>query len=792
MSSINLSAFTENASRLGARIQETLSERTRDLALTRSVASSYFDVPEDKVKNVRKQLDSSSDREKLDGIKTLIALISKGRDVSEFFPDVVKNVASQNLEIRKLVYIYLLRYAESEPDLALLSINSFQKDLTDSNPLIRAMALRVLSGIKVPLIGNIVVLAIKKCAADVSPYVRKAAALAMIKCYNMDPSHLSSLIPILSGLLKDKSPLAIGSVALAFQAICPTRLDLLHQNYRRLCRMLVDADEWGQVDLLDLLARYARTMLPKPERIDDMDQDMKLLLECAEPSFMSRNPSVVLAVTRLFHYLAPPSERHKYVDPLLRLLPRSKEIERIVLSYLVVLSHDSPSLFAPLHARFYVRATNIYSTKRDKIRILLNLATAENYQPLTREFMAYADDSDDRFVSDAIHALGRCARLVPQSMPDCVIALMSCISKNSSDAALSASVVVLKSLIQSKLPSRNSVASSTISPSHGTLEVIAKLAGKIEQIKHPSARACVLWLVGQYASSDGIQSNGIPGIVEWAPDVLRRTVKTFSSEAPIVKLQVITLATKLHLLAGEHDILSRLIRYTFSLARYDLNYDVRDRARMLGSLLTGIFPTAVNGSSERSGDAIGTEGVGGVVLRREQVMLVLFEGKQGVVETESWSDEHNLLGSLETVLGRSMGLDSARRLPDWLEEGTEPSLRDNEDDEINVSPFTPAAVRSMTAPGHFSNMTPVVLTPRTASPLGPAANQPGKGGWEDLDAFYGSESAESGSDEDDDDSEGEEDSEVEPNDSERREGIGEDGGDLDDNGYHLQEVDPGQ
>lgn len=110
-------------------------------------------------------------------------MISKGRNVSEFFAQVVKNVASLNLEIRKLVYIYLLRYAEHEPDLALLSINTFQKDLTDPNPLIRAMALRVLSGIKVPMVGSIVALGIKKCAADPSPYVRKAAALAIPKLY---------------------------------------------------------------------------------------------------------------------------------------------------------------------------------------------------------------------------------------------------------------------------------------------------------------------------------------------------------------------------------------------------------------------------------------------------------------------------------------------------------------------------------------------------------------------------------------------------------------------------------
>lgn len=81
------------------------------------------------------------------------------------------------------MYIFLLRYAETEPDLALLSINTFQRDLADPNPLIRAMALRVLSGINVPMVANIVILAVKKSSTDPSPYVRKAAALAVIKCY---------------------------------------------------------------------------------------------------------------------------------------------------------------------------------------------------------------------------------------------------------------------------------------------------------------------------------------------------------------------------------------------------------------------------------------------------------------------------------------------------------------------------------------------------------------------------------------------------------------------------------
>lgn len=119
-------------------------------------------------------------------------MISKGKDVSEFFPDVVKNVASKSLEVRKLVYIYILRYAEQEQDLALLSINTFQKDLSDKNQLIRAMALRVMSGIRVPVISPIVMLGIKKCVTDLSPYVRKIAAHAIPKCYQYAPPILFS------------------------------------------------------------------------------------------------------------------------------------------------------------------------------------------------------------------------------------------------------------------------------------------------------------------------------------------------------------------------------------------------------------------------------------------------------------------------------------------------------------------------------------------------------------------------------------------------------------------------
>jgi AP-3 complex subunit beta len=107
----------------------------------------------------------------------------------------------------------------------------------------------------------------------------------------LDASHTPSLIKIIESLLADRSPLPLGSVAAAFFVVCPTRFDLIHPQFRRLCRLLVDMDEWGQVSVIELLIRYSRVMLPRPTE-DEIDSDLKLLLSSVEPLLQSRNPAV--------------------------------------------------------------------------------------------------------------------------------------------------------------------------------------------------------------------------------------------------------------------------------------------------------------------------------------------------------------------------------------------------------------------------------------------------------------------------------------------------------------------
>lgn len=51
---------------------------------------------------------------------------------------------------------------------------------------------------------------------------------------------------------------------MAFETVCPERIDLIHKNYRKLCNLLVDVDEWGQVMIINMLTRYARTQFLNP------------------------------------------------------------------------------------------------------------------------------------------------------------------------------------------------------------------------------------------------------------------------------------------------------------------------------------------------------------------------------------------------------------------------------------------------------------------------------------------------------------------------------------------------
>ena len=114
--------------------------------------------------------------------------MTRGKDVSSLFTDIVKNSMTTDMELKKLIYLYIINYAKSHPDLAILAINTLRKDSRDEmNPFLRALAVRTMGCIRVPQITEYLLDPLKHALKDEDSYVRKTAVICVSKLYDVTP-----------------------------------------------------------------------------------------------------------------------------------------------------------------------------------------------------------------------------------------------------------------------------------------------------------------------------------------------------------------------------------------------------------------------------------------------------------------------------------------------------------------------------------------------------------------------------------------------------------------------------
>jgi AP-3 complex subunit beta len=475
----------------------------------------------------------------------------------QYFSAVVKNVANSNIEVKKLVYIYLLHQAEAEPDLALLSINAIQKSLTDQNPQVRVMALRTMSGIRVPVISQIVSLAIKRGCGDMSPHVRKAAALAIPKCYRMNPNTLPQLTEYISMLLGDSQYFVVGPAISAFLDVCPDRLDLIHKHYRSFVKKLVDMDEWSQLATLRLLTLYARKSFPRRtqkvkkaetkafyddddahsheeaageetgEEVVVLDPDLELFLRACKPLLQSRTSAVIISVVRCYLYLGTPEYLESAIGPLVALVRCPQDIQYVALYNIVAVALTAPAPFVKYTSHFLVHSTDpphIWRLKLEVLTILFPHLGMHMKGVILCELEHFSQGSDPELMRESVRAIGRCAQSDPRTSKRCLRMLLSQIS-SIDENLVSESLTVVRHLIQQDPSSHK--------------QTVIQLAKQLDATTSPEARASIIWLVGEFASVD-VENN-------IAPDVLRILAKGFADETEVVKQQIVLLGAKVYL-----------------------------------------------------------------------------------------------------------------------------------------------------------------------------------------------------------------------------------------------------
>ncbi|KAH8154852.1 uncharacterized protein LAJ45_01383 [Morchella importuna] len=662
----------ESLSRISTLL-ETARDLTLEAAQSASISASSHPPPTPSPTATKKLLNSRMDREVLDGLRKVISMMSHGTDCSPFFADVVKNVASPNLEIKKLVYIYLLRYAESEPDLALLSINTIQKALTDQSQLVRSMAIRVMAGIRVPVISQIVALGIKRCAADMSPYVRKAAAVAIPKCYRLDTGTLPALKECLGVLLGDRSFYVVGAAVVAWEGVCPGRWEMLHGHYRALARMLIDMDEWGQLAVLRVLTGYARANFPAREKRvkkaagvgagakagggdgdgfysdesgdEDVrrgrkgkvsaaatDADLELLLRGCIPLLQSRNSAVIVAVARLYTHLAPASSLPTVAGPLISLLRAPTDIQHIALLNIVSIALKSPHPFTPYATHFLVHASDpphIWKLKLELLTLIFPHTPTRTKNLILSELEYFAHTHDPALVREAVRAIGRCAQSETRNAARCLKLLMRQVESGTGTLVAESLTVIRHIILQN--PAAHA-------------RTVVRLAKALDTAVNPSARASIIWLVGEFA--------GVNGGDNVAADTLRLLAKTFVLEGEAAKLQIVLLAAKVRGRGGggeEKHPVALLFAYITLLARYDLSYDLRDRARLYKSILSTPSSTPL------------------------ATLLLLAPKPTPQAPSPSTGREKYIVGSAAMVVGEGEDVSGYEPLEDWVSESRAPS-----------------------------------------------------------------------------------------------------------------------
>jgi len=122
--------------------------------------------------------------------------------------------------------------------------------MEDSNPLVRALALRTLSYIHVRDFVEATVPPLKMLLRDPDPYVRKTAAFCVAKLYDHDRELVekSDLIDGLNAMLKDDNPTVVASALASLMDIWERsdaiKLTIDYGNASKMVQILPDCSEY--------------------------------------------------------------------------------------------------------------------------------------------------------------------------------------------------------------------------------------------------------------------------------------------------------------------------------------------------------------------------------------------------------------------------------------------------------------------------------------------------------------------------------------------------------------------
>ncbi|KAJ3439436.1 ap-4 complex subunit beta-1 [Anaeramoeba flamelloides] len=477
------------------------------------------------IKSFRKLLHESKEQsQRRLVIEQIISAMSLGVNLSPLFADMVKAAQTTDLVQKKMIYLYICKYAEENKELLILSTGTFQRDCQSQDPLVRGLSLRSMSSLMNKELVEYMAREIKKGLMDRSNYVRRIAVLATVKLFRVSPElvldteiekKLYSMIAEVDPYVSINSVVALNEILASKGGISITQKIIIH-----LLKRFHEFTHWGQSIVLGLVANYA----PQSE------QECLQILNLLDNYLKSGNTSVILSVSKVFINLINdlPNLRNQIYDriknPLITLVSCSgDEMAYPVLKHIYLIATQLPNLFANEASRFFIKGSDPTYLQEIKIDILCEIVNKQNFKQIIFALASYVINSslNEHISSYCIRAIGKIASQL-SSYFDMVIDYLMEFIELDIPHIVEASMIILKDVIR-LFPEQS-------------LEIVLPELKRLSEIIHTEeAKVSLIWILGEYGEK-----------IDEGPYILEKFVETFSEESSEkIKLELLTSVLKM-------------------------------------------------------------------------------------------------------------------------------------------------------------------------------------------------------------------------------------------------------
>lgn len=451
-----------------------------------------------------------------------------------------------------------------------MAVSTFAQDCSNTNPLVRALAVRSMCRIKLVSVVEHLILPLKNALSDKDAYVRKTAAFGVAKLYEIVPESIENagLLLELRDLVNDTNPMVVANSLQALFEVNQMRssptFSISPDNIDSILNALHSSNEWCQPVLFDVVSNYES----KDKR------ECQKLVDRLVPFLRHSNPAIVVGSFRnIYRFmdsggLNSADLLEKIIPPYITLVTTSdpeiqfivlRTLSLFVLKYPVALSKEIRIFFCKFNDRSYV--------KMQKLDIIVTICSPSTCQMVLDEFQEYTNEVDFQFVRKTIRCIGQIAMKIPASNKRCVDILVSLVNQKAS-YAVEESIRVVCDLLR-KFPNQFD-------------SVIAIVCEKLDIVKLPEARSSAIWILGEY--SQKILNVEI---------LIDPFLDSFHDENPLVQLQVLTAMVKIYL--TKPDEVKDQLQYILTEAtKLSVSPDVRNRATQYWRLLSENSETAKN------------------------------------------------------------------------------------------------------------------------------------------------------------------------------------------------------